>query len=75
MTSITWSKKFITTTITAETLLFVVNRRTNSTKTTTVYNTEVDLTNYTALTNTNSAGTQTTSVVVTNGNSVQTHIV
>lgn len=75
MTSITWSKKFITTTITAETLLFVVNRRTNSTKTTTVYNTEVDLTNYTALTNTNSAGTQTTSVVVTNGNCVQTHVV
>ncbi|KAL2057680.1 hypothetical protein ABVK25_002064 [Lepraria finkii] len=73
LSTVSWQQKFITTTITAETLLFIVNKRTNSTRTSTVTNTEVDLRSYTPLTNTNSAGTRTTSFVLTNDNGVSTH--
>lgn len=68
-----WSQKSVTATITAETLMFVVNRMYNTTKTTTITNTEVDLSDYTAVSDTNSAGTRTTSFVTTSGDALVTH--
>ena len=44
---VSWQKNMITKTITAETLVFVVNGKTNSTRTTTITNTEADLADYT----------------------------
>ena len=61
--SIFWTQLSIATTITAETVVTVINNRTNVTRTTTISNTEVDLSQYTIPNNTNSAGTITTSVV------------
>lgn len=68
-----WSQLSITATITAETIMVVVNSRSNSTRTTTLTNPEVDLKDYTPGTDLNNAGTRTTSVVVTSGNAATTH--
>ena len=53
----------ITATITAETVVLVVNRKTNSTRTTTISNTEIDFGKIATPTNINSDGTVTASVV------------
>ena len=73
--SMTWSPQTITATVTAETIVFVVNKQLNSTRSLTITNTEVDLTNYTRISNTNSAGTQTQLLTLTTSNSVTTHTV
>ena len=67
--SVTWTSKAITATITAETLVYVVNKKDNSTRTETITNTEVDLKNYTPL-----PTTKTTSVVVKFGGTSRTEI-
>ena len=54
---------YITATITAETVVLVVNRKTNSTRTTTISNTEIDFGKIATPTNINSDGTVTASVV------------
>lgn len=54
----------ITATFTAETLLLVVNKRTNSTRSSTILNTEIDLGDYTTPATVDSAGTVTTSVIL-----------
>ena len=58
-----WFQMAITATYTAETVVLIVNQRTNSTRTTTFSNTEIDFATIAKPTNTNSAGTVTTSVV------------
>lgn len=60
---ISWSQMSITATITAETVVLVVNRKTNSTRTTTISNTEIDFGKIATPTNINSDGTVTASVV------------
>lgn len=72
---IQWIQMPITATVTAETLLFIVNNRTNSTRTSTIYNTDLNLADYTSPTTTNSAGTVTTSVVLRVGSTNSTRIV
>lgn len=72
---IQWLQMPITATVTAETLLLIVNNRTNSTRTSTVYNTDLNLADYTSPTTTNSAGTVTTSVVLRVGSTNSTRIV
>lgn len=67
--SITWTAKTITATITAETLVYVVNKKNNSTRTETITNTEVDLKDYTPL-----PTTKTTSVVLPFGGTSRTEI-
>ncbi|KAL6721357.1 hypothetical protein ACLMJK_000460 [Lecanora helva] len=59
----------------AQTVLHVVNAKDNSTRTTTVTNSEVDLTNHTQVKETNSAGTRTATVVLTTSNTISTHTV
>ena len=61
---------WITATYTAETILLVVNNRTNSTRTSTIKNTEIDFANITIPTNTNSGGTVTTSISLDDGNTI-----
>lgn len=58
---ITWLQAGITATYTAATLLLVVNNRTNTTKNSTIFNTEVTVV---PPTNINSASTQTFSIVI-----------
>ena len=60
----------ITATYTAETLLFVVNNQTNSTRTSTIKNTEINFADISTPTNTNSAGTVTTSFSLDDGNTI-----
>ncbi len=67
--SITWTAKTITATITAETVVHVVNKKNNSTRTETITNTELDLKNYTPL-----PSTKTTSVVLQFGTTSKTEI-
>lgn len=57
-----WRPLAITATITVETVILIVNRVSNTTRTTVVTNTELDLRNSTLVSNTNSAGTQTTMI-------------
>ena len=57
----------ITATYTAETVVLVVNKKTNSTRTTTISNTEIDIAGIAKPTNVNSDGTVTTSVVDNHG--------
>ena len=65
-----WSQMSITATYTAETLLLIVNNQTNSTRTSTIKNTEINFANISTPTNTNSAGTVTTSVSLSDGNTI-----
>lgn len=67
--SVTWTGKTITATVTAETLVYVVNKKNNSTRTETITNTEVDLLDYTPL-----PATKTTSVVLKFGTTSRTEI-
>ena len=67
--SVTWTSKFVSATITAETLVYVVNKKNNSTRTETITNTEVDLKNYTPL-----PATKTTSVTLKFGTTSRTEI-
>lgn len=60
----------ITATYTAETLLFVINNQTNSTRTSTIKNTEINFADIITPTNTNSAGTVTTSFSLDDGNTI-----
>lgn len=64
---ITWSQMSITATYTAETVVVVVNKRNNSTRTTTISNTEIDFGKIATPTNLNSDGTVTASVVDDDG--------
>ena len=57
----------ITATYTAETLLLIVNNQSNSTRTSTIRNTEIDFADVITPTNTNSAGTVTTSISLNDG--------
>ena len=75
ISTLSWQQKAVTATITAETVVLVVNRMYNTTKTTTITNTEVNLESYIRASNTNSAGTKTTAVVVTSNGVVLTHTV
>ena len=65
---ISWSQMSITATYTAETKLLIINNQTNSTRTSTIKNTELNLANISTPTNTNSAGTVTTSISLYDGN-------
>lgn len=56
-----WQRNAVNTTITAATVVLVVNKKTNATRTTTIYNT--DLGGYTTPTDINSAGTKVTTYV------------
>lgn len=67
--SVTWTGRTITATVTAETLVYVVNKKNNSTRTETITNTEVDLLDYTPL-----PATKTTSVVLQFGTTSRTEI-
>ena len=67
---VSWSQMSITATYTAETLLYIVNNRTNSTRTSTIKNTEINFANISTPTSTNSAGTVTASFSLTDGNIV-----
>ena len=67
--SVTWTSKFVSATITAETLVYVVNKKNNSTRTETITNTEVDLKGYTPL-----PATKTTSVTLQFGTTNRTEI-
>lgn len=67
--SVTWTSKFISATITAETLVYVVNKKNNSTRTETITNTEVDLKDYTPL-----PATKTTRVTLQFGTTSRTEI-
>ena len=58
----------LTATYTAETMLLIINNHTNSTRTSTIKNTEINFADITPPTNTNSAGTVTTSVTLYDGN-------
>ena len=64
---ISWSQMSITATYTAETKLLIINNQTNSTRTSTIINTELNLANISTPTNTNSAGTVTTSISLYDG--------
>lgn len=64
---ITWSQMSITATYTAETVVLIVNKRNNSTRTTTISNTEIDFGKIATPTNLNSDGTVTASVVDNDG--------
>lgn len=63
----TWSQMSITATYTAETVVLIVNKRNNSTRTTTISNTEIDFAKIPTPTNLNSDGTVTASVVDDDG--------
>lgn len=65
----------ITATITAETVLLVVNRKKNSTRTTTIKNTEIDFDKIVKPSTINSAGTVTTVVDILDGSTWSTQVV
>lgn len=56
-----------TATYTAETVVLIVNKKINSTRTTTISNTEIDVASIAKPTNVNSDGTVTTSVIDNDG--------
>ena len=58
-----WQQMSLTATYTAETVLLVVNNQTNSTRTSTIKNTEINFADIITPTNTNSAGTVTTTII------------
>ncbi|KAL2045148.1 hypothetical protein N7G274_002229 [Stereocaulon virgatum] len=60
---VSWSRMSITATYTAETLWHIVNNRTNSTRTSTIKNTEINFNNISTPTSTNAAGTVTASFI------------
>ena len=62
-----WSQMSITATYTAETVVLIVNKRNNSTRTTTISNTEIDFGDIITPTNVNSLGTVTANVVDNDG--------
>ena len=64
---ISWSQMAITATYTAETVVLIVNKKNNSTRTTTISNTEIDFGKIATPTNLNSDGTVTASVVDNDG--------
>ena len=72
---ISWSKMSITATYTAETLLYIVNNRTNSTRTSTIKNTEINFNNISAPTSTNDAGTVTASFSLKDGRLISAYVV
>ena len=57
----------ITATYIAETVVLIVNNRSNDTRTTTILNPEIDFASFSKPTNLNSQGTVTTSVVDNDG--------
>lgn len=67
LASVTWGQMAITATYTAETVFLIVNNQTNSTRTSTIKNTEINFADITPPTNTNSAGTVTTSIKFADG--------
>lgn len=75
ISTLIWTKLEITATITAETVVLMVDARANTTSTKTITNTEVDLNEYVPVTDLNSAGTRTTAVPATAGDTVNNHIV
>ena len=62
-----WVQMHITATYTAETVVLVVNKKNNSTRTTTISNPEIDFAKIATPTNLNSHGTVTASVVDNDG--------
>ena len=62
-----WVQMFITATYTAETVVLVVNKKNNSTRTSTISNPEIDFGKIATPTNLNSDGTVTASVVDNDG--------
>ena len=54
-----WGEIPVSTTITVETVVTIINRQKDTTRTTTISNSEVDLSNVTMPTDVNSAGTRT----------------
>lgn len=64
---VSWSQMSITATYTAETVIYIVNKRDNSTRTTTISNTEIDFGKIVTPTNTNSDGTVTAAVIDNDG--------
>ena len=67
LTSFTWSQMSITETYTAESVVLILNKRNNNTRTTTISNTEIDFGKIVTPTNLNSYGTVTTSVIDNDG--------
>ena len=64
---ITWQQMEVTATYIAETVILVVNKRNNITRTTTVSNTEIDFGKIQTPTSINSQGTVTASVIDNDG--------
>ena len=64
---ITWHQMEITATYVAETVILVVNKRNNITRTTTISNTEIDFGQIETPTSINSQGTVTASVIDNDG--------
>ena len=67
MYQVFWVQMYITATYTAETVVLVVNKKNNNTRTTTISNPEIDFAKIATPTNLNSDGTVTVSVVDNNG--------
>ena len=67
MYHVRWVQMHITATYTAETVVLVVNEKNNSTRTTTISNTEIDFAKIATPTNLNSDSTVTASVVDNDG--------
>ena len=67
MSHVLWVQMHITATYTAETVILVVNKKNNSTRTTTISNPEIDFARIATPTNLNSDGTVTASVVDNDG--------
>ena len=67
MYHVLWVQMAITATYTAETVVLVVNKKNNGTRTTTISNPEIDFAKIATPTNLNSDGTVTASVVDNDG--------
>ena len=67
MSYVLWSQMLVTATYTGETVILVVNKKNNSTRTTTISNPEIDFAKIATPTNLNSDGTVTASVVDNDG--------
>lgn len=67
MYHVLWVQMYITATYTAETVVLVVNKKNNSTRTTTISNPEIDFAKIATPTNLNSDSTVTASVVDNDG--------
>ena len=66
-TALSWSQIHISATYIAETVILIVNRKNNNTRTTTISNTEIDFNKIVTPTNLNSDGTVTASVIDNDG--------